>query len=127
MTMNKIKALFWFLILVLAACAPKGAYKNVDADELYAQLGKAGVLIVDVRTPQEYNEGHIYGAVNYPLQQIDRWSKDLPKDKPVYLYCRSGNRSQEAAEYLKKKGFKNIYNETGGIIAWSKRSYPLVR
>ena len=125
--MNKIKALFWFLVFVLAACAPKGAYKNVSADELYAQLGKPDVVIVDVRTPQEYREGHIAGAVNYPLQDIDHWSKDLPKDKPVYLYCRSGNRSQQAAEYLKKKGFRNIFNETGGIIAWAQRTYPLVR
>ncbi|HGY08832.1 MAG TPA: rhodanese-like domain-containing protein [Oceanithermus profundus] len=122
----------WILLLglltaVLAACAPKGSYTNVSADDLYAQLGRPNVLIVDVRTPAEFAEGHIAGAVNYPLQTIERWYKDLPKDKPVYLYCRSGNRSQQAAEFLKKKGFGNIYNEEGGIIAWAQRNYPLVR
>jgi len=124
---RKLQALIWLLILILVACAPKGAYQDVTADELYAQLGKKDVLIVDVRTPGEYREGHIYGAVNYPLDRIGEWYRDLPRNEPVYLYCHSGNRSREAAEYLKKKGFKNIYNVTGGIIAWTKRSYPLVR
>ncbi len=119
--------LLGLLAAVLAACAPKGSYTNVSADDLYAQLGRPNVLIVDVRTPAEFAEGHVAGAVNHPLQTIERWYKDLPKDKPVYLYCRSGNRSQQAAEFLKKKGFSNIYNEEGGLIAWSKRNYPLVR
>lgn len=125
--MRKWTVLWGVLILVLAACAPKGSYTNVSADDLYAQLGRNDVLIVDVRTPAEYAEGHIAGAVNHPLQTIETWYKDLPKDKPVYLYCHSGNRSQQAAEFLKKKGFSNIYNERGGILAWAQRNYPIVR
>ncbi len=125
--MRKWIALLAALVVALAACSPKGSYTNVTADDLYAQLGKSGVMIVDVRTPAEYAEGHIAGAVNLPLQTIETWYKDLPKDKPVYLYCRSGNRSQQAAEFLKKKGFSNIFNEKGGLIAWKERNYPLVR
>ncbi len=125
--MRKWSLLLTVLLAVLAACAPKGAYKNVTADDLYAQLGRPGVMIVDVRTPSEYTQEHIAGAVNKPLQQIEVWYKTLPKDEPVYLYCHSGNRSHQAAEFLKGKGFRNIYNEQGGIIAWNKRSYPLVR
>jgi rhodanese-related sulfurtransferase len=125
--MRKWTVLWGLLLAVLVACAPKGSYTNVTADDLYAQLGRPDVLIVDVRTPAEYAEGHIAGSVNRPLQTIERWYKELPKDKPVYLYCRSGNRSQQAAEFLKKKGFSNIYNEQGGIIAWTQRNYPLVR
>ncbi len=125
--MRKWTALLAVLVVAMVACSPKGSYTNVTADDLYAQLGKPDVMIVDVRTPAEYAEGHITGAVNLPLQTIESWYKDLPKDKPVYLYCRSGNRSQQAAEFLKKKGFSNIYNEQGGIIAWTQRNYPLVR
>ncbi|WP_293170170.1 rhodanese-like domain-containing protein [Oceanithermus sp.] len=125
--MRKWTALLAVLVVAMVACSPKGSYTNVTADDLYAQLGKPDVMIVDVRTPAEYAEGHIAGAVNLPLQTIESWYKDLPKDKPVYLYCRSGNRSQQAAEFLKKKGFSNIYNEQGGIIAWTQRNYPLVR
>jgi len=125
--MRKWTALLAVMAVAMVACSPKGSYTNVTADDLYAQLGKPDVMIVDVRTPAEYAEGHIAGAVNLPLQTIESWYKDLPKDKPVYLYCRSGNRSQQAAEFLKKKGFSNIYNEQGGIIAWTQRNYPLVR
>ncbi|WP_456411254.1 rhodanese-like domain-containing protein [Oceanithermus sp.] len=125
--MRKWTVLLAVLVVAMVACSPKGSYTNVTADDLYAQLGKPDVMIVDVRTPAEYAEGHIAGAVNLPLQTIESWYKDLPKDKPVYLYCRSGNRSQQAAEFLKKKGFSNIYNEQGGIIAWTQRNYPLVR
>ena len=125
--MRKWTVLWGILLFVLAACAPKGSYTNVTADDLYAQLGQPDVIIVDVRTPAEFAEGHIAGAVNRPLQTIESWYKELPKDKPVYLYCRSGNRSQQAAEFLKKKGFRNIYNEQGGILAWIQRNYPVVR
>jgi len=114
-------------LLALVSCAAKGSYKNVSADDLYAQLGKSGVLIVDVRTPTEYAQGHIPGAVNDPLGRINTWAKNLPHNEPVYLYCHSGNRSRQAAEELKKRGFNNVYNETGGIISWQKRNYPLTR
>ena len=125
--MGKHIALLATLVLALAACSPKGTYKDVSADDLYAHLGSSGVMIVDVRTPSEYQSGHIAGAVNEPLQNINVWFKELPENKPVYLYCHSGNRSRQAAEFLKKKGFRNIYNEQGGIIAWERRNYPLVR
>ena len=125
--MRKWTVLWGILLFVLAACASKGSYTNVTADELYAQLGRPGVIIVDVRTPAEFAGGHIAGAVNRPLQTIESWYKELPKDKPVYLYCRSGNRSQQAAEFLREKGFRNIYNEQGGILAWIQRNYPVVR
>lgn len=59
---------------------------------------------MDVRTPEEFAQGHVPGAVNWPVEAIATWADGVPKDKPVYLYCRSGNRSRQAAEYLKKAG-----------------------
>ncbi|MFX7862343.1 rhodanese-like domain-containing protein, partial [Acinetobacter baumannii] len=70
-----------------------------------------------MRTPQEFAQGHVPGAVNLPLQEIAAWANKLPKDKPVYLYCRSGNRSRQAAEVLKKKGYTNLFNVEGGVLA----------
>ncbi len=119
-------ALAFTLLLTLVACAPKGGYKDVGPEEVYAALGQ-GALVVDVRTPEEYRSGHIPGAVNLPLDQIQAWAKDLPKDRPVYLYCRSGNRSQKAAEYLVKEGYTNLYNLEGGILAIQQKGLPLVR
>lgn len=114
------------LPLVLAACGPKGSYQNVDPGELYRAL-ESGAWVVDVRTPQEFAQGHVPGAVNLPLQEIAAWADRLPKDKPVYLYCRSGNRSRQAAEFLKKKGYTNLYNVVGGVLAIERAGYPLVR
>ncbi|GGN04308.1 hypothetical protein GCM10007092_18510 [Thermus composti] len=95
-------------------------------EELYRALSQ-GALVVDVRMPEEFAQGHVPGAVNLPLEEVARWAESLPKDKPVYLYCRSGNRSQKAAEYLKGKGYTNLYNVEGGVLAIARAGYPLVR
>lgn len=116
----------FFALLVLAACGSKGSYQNVGPHQLYQALDQ-GALIVDVRTPEEFAQGHVPGAVNLPLQEIAAWADKLPKDKPVYLYCRSGNRSRQAAEYLKKKGYTNLYNLEGGVLAIERAGFPLVR
>jgi rhodanese-related sulfurtransferase len=87
-------------------------------------VGQGGQL-VDVRTIEEYNDGHIDGAINLTLQDIEAGQlPDSDKDKPLYLYCRSGNRSGQATVILKKAGFTNIidlgamtYVESlGGVI-----------
>lgn len=113
-------------LLLLAACGPKGSYQNVGPAELYRAL-ESGALIVDVRTPEEFAQGHVPGAVNWPVEAIATWADGVPKDKPVYLYCRSGNRSRQAAEYLKKRGHTNLYNVEGGVRAIQQAGYPLVR
>lgn len=95
--------------------------------EALYQAAAQGVLIVDVRTPMEFAQGHVPGAVNLPVEEVSRWAKDLPKDRPVYLYCRSGRRSLQAAEYLARQGYRNLYNLEGGILAIERAGYPLVR
>ncbi|BDG16044.1 rhodanese-like domain-containing protein [Thermus brockianus] len=120
------RAVLALLPLLLFACGPKGSYQNVGPEELYRALG-SGAYVVDVRTPQEFAQGHVPGAINLPVEEVARWADTLPKDKPVYLYCRSGNRSRQAAEYLKGKGYTNLYNVEGGVLAIESAGYPLVR
>jgi len=98
----------------------------VGPEELYRAL-ESGAVVVDVRTPQEFAAGHVPGAINLPVEAIASWADQVPKDKPVYLYCRSGNRSRQAAEYLKKKGYTNLYNVEGGVLAIERAGYSLVR
>lgn len=75
----------------------------------YAQYTANGGLLIDVRTPAEYAEGHAANAVNKPVQTIDQWIKELTnKDQEIYVYCRSGARSSRAAKILKDHGFKNV-------------------
>jgi len=82
---------------------------------------------IDVRTPEEYAEGHIQGARLIPLQELAERMAEVPKNRRVYLYCRSGKRSAAAANILVKAGFTNIENIEGGINAWKGAGYPVVK
>jgi rhodanese-related sulfurtransferase len=84
-------------------------------------------IFVDVRETKEMAGGVINGAYRVPLSSFEKSSTQLDKltDKPVIVYCRSGNRSVSAAGKLKKKGFSRVYNLAGGILAWQKEKLPL--
>ncbi|WP_260258611.1 rhodanese-like domain-containing protein [Vibrio intestinalis] len=77
------------------------------------QLIEQGALLVDVRTPQEFQQGHLKKALNYPLSDLDKHFANIDKDTLIVLYCRSGNRSGQAYDYLTKQGFTNLYNAGG--------------
>ena len=79
----------------------------------------AGAVLLDVRTPQEYREGHIPGSQNVPLQQLDKVEEVTEnKDTILYVYCRSGARSRQAVSLLQAMGYTNVHN-IGGITAYS--------
>lgn len=78
-----------------------------------------GAVLVDVRTPQEYQEGHISGSINVPLQSLGRISSLVSgKDTPVFVYCQSGGRSRQAAGILGQMGYSSVQN-AGGIMSYS--------
>lgn len=81
------------------------------------RLVQAGATLVDVRTPEEFSAGHIQGAVNIPVQHIDSRAAEIPKDKPVVVYCRSDARSGQAASILRGKGREDVHN-LGGMSNW---------
>lgn len=79
----------------------------------------AGAVLLDVRSPQEYREGHIPGSQNVPLPQLDKIEEVTEnKDTVLYVYCRSGARSRQAVSLLKHMGYTNVHN-IGGIAAYS--------
>jgi len=92
---------------------------------------KADVLIIDVRTTQEFNGelGHINGAVLHPVQEIDQWAGEYKEDKnrEIIMVCRIGNRSGSATKYFSEKGFTNVFNMTGGMKAWNKDGFPVAK
>lgn len=81
-------------------------------------------LLIDVRTPQEFASGHIQGAINIPVEEIGQRLSEVPQDKPIVLYCRSGNRSNQASGILVNAGYTGIY-DLGGIIDWQAQGLPL--
>jgi rhodanese-related sulfurtransferase len=76
-------------------------------------------LVVDVREPSEVAAGYIAGAMNIPLGQLSNRLNEIPKDKEVLLYCRSGNRSKQAAQILFDHGYQNVSHLKGGILSWT--------
>lgn len=92
-----------------AVDAPKQTYAAVLADQA------AGAKIYDVRTVQEYADGHFEDAINWPVEKIQAGElPDVPKDTKVYVYCRSGNRSSTAASALKNNGYTSVV-DLGGL------------
>ena len=111
-------------LLLLSGCATQSAektYRQITMEEAITMMEEeTGYIILDVRTAQEYSEKHIPGAVNIPNETIG--TEDIPelpdKEQLILVYCRSGNRSKQAAEKLAKLGYTNIV-EFGGIHDWT--------
>jgi rhodanese-related sulfurtransferase len=111
------------LLASLFSCSPSSsAYTNLDVAAFAEKTQEKGIVIVDIRTADEYADGHLVDAVN-----IDWYSRDFmtkieaayPATVPLAIYCRSGRRSAAAAAKLSKAGYE-VYNMLGGYIAWTK-------
>lgn len=99
-------------------------YKDINPAEA-RKLQEQNVLFVDVREPEEYAQVRIEGAELIPLSEFAGRFAEIPRDQPVVLYCRSGNRSAQAAGWLSAKGYSNLLNLDGGIMAWYQAGLPL--
>ncbi len=97
-------------------------YKKINAEEAKAIIDSEDVIILDVRTQEEYDSGHIENAVLLPVTEIaDKAEEILPdKDAKILIYCRSGNRSATASKDLIRMGYTNVY-DFGGINSWPYR------
>lgn len=113
-----------FGISLFVSCNAQQDYKTITTIELKELLQKEKIQLVDVRTPKEIALGSIESAIfiNYFDEDFtEKASKQLDKSKPVYLYCRSGNRSGKASKLLKDKGF-DVTNVLGGYKQWKKEN-----
>lgn len=97
-------------------------FKQVGVNRVRELLNE-GATIIDVREKNEYDQGHIKGVPNIPFSEIRERISEIPTDKPVYIHCRSGQRSYNVALLLKHLGFNNIYNITGSYLALSYFEY----
>lgn len=114
------------IIVILSFITSLIAYNGSQSDtvivltlkEFKEQVDNKQVQLIDVRTPKEYNSGHINGArnIDFNSNSFGEEFNKLNKDEPVYIYCRSGVRSGEASKKLETMGFKEIYDLKGGIL-----------
>ncbi|MGM8213484.1 rhodanese-like domain-containing protein [Virgibacillus sp. W0430] len=93
-------------------------YLNVLSEEQFKE-GYRKAQLIDVREPQEFENGHILGARNIPLTQLKHRLVEIRPDKPVYLYCQNNGRSARAAHVLYKKDYKDIHQLKGGFKKWT--------
>jgi len=126
------------LLLVLSfnfiSCAQSSGAKKSDVVSLISpqefkdKLGE-DIQLIDVRTPQEFAEGHLDGAIMIDYMQsgfMNKMSK-LDKNKDLYIYCRSGNRSGKATRKLESMGFPKIYDLKGGILNWNQNNMKVIK
>ena len=120
--MRKLLSVFLAAILLVGCSAPQetASYRQISMDEAITMMEEeSGYIILDVRTPEEFADKHIPGAVNIPNETIA--AEEIPelpdKDQLILVYCRSGNRSKQASEKLAALGYTNVV-EFGGINSW---------
>lgn len=106
------------VIFIFVITSEKDEITKIDAETLQNKLENEEITLLDVREVSEYEGGHIEGAVNAPLSSLDANQLSYPKDEPIYVICRSGNRSAQAASQLQDAGYTEIYNVSGGMMAW---------
>jgi rhodanese-related sulfurtransferase len=97
--------------------------KEMDVDTLHASIDQ--IHLIDVRTEGEVARGVIDGAIHIPLHLLPIKAEELPQDKPVVIYCNSGARSAQACAFMGAKGYSNMHNLAGGIMAWARSGRPL--
>jgi rhodanese-related sulfurtransferase len=107
-----------FALLLLAGCSG-ASYKTVSADKAKDMIKNHKLQIIDVRSAEEFAEGHIPNATLIPLDELEQNESKLDKNKTYLMVCRSGNRSSQASDLLANKGYKNIYNLSGGMNEWT--------
>jgi rhodanese-related sulfurtransferase len=134
--MKKISFLLPVFILTLIFGSASCQQASNDQDAVVSSINtvefkklvdaKEGVLL-DVRTPQEYEDGHIAGSINIDFhgENFKEELEKLDKSKTYNVYCRSGKRSANSAEMMEELGFKKVVNLSGGIIGWQENGFPV--
>ncbi len=116
-------------VLVLSGCSSKSsAITNMNVKDFSAKIQQAGVVTLDVRTPGEFSQGHIQGAMNIDVEAstFDSEIAKLDKTKTYAVYCHSGNRSGVATQAMAKAGFNHLFNLQNGIADWMTQGMPTV-
>ncbi len=121
-----------FLAISVTAFAQKSKTTEILTSEVFSKNlaeEESNIVLLDVRTLEEFNTGHLKGAANYDLKSADftKQVKKLNPEKTYYIYCKSGKRSAEAAKKMRRSGIKNVYELQGGITQWKEDGLEIVK
>ncbi|KIE44068.1 rhodanese-like domain-containing protein [Geobacter anodireducens] len=116
------------MVASLAATALAASYRNIGSAEAKALLDtKRNVFLLDVRTPDEYRQARLSGSVLIPINEVERRIAQIPKGRPVLIYCAVGSRSGLVAGYLTQRGYGEVYNMHDGIVGWYRNGFPITQ
>lgn len=117
-----------FLLVVLPVYVEAAVARNLtpeEASSLVAQ--RSDLYLLDVRTLGEYQQARLDGARLIPIGQLVKRLAEVPKDRPILVYCAVGSRSAQVVNYLARRGYPELYNLYGGIYSWAQKGYPVLR
>ena len=126
--MNKLFAAVSVVFMLMSSCIIGQTKYDIELDEFEKKMASEKYLLVDVRTAEEFAEGHIKGAINidYLAESFTIEIQELDLENPVLLYCRSGNRSGKAMKIMNELEFIEVYNLEGGIKGWISENNPVI-
>ncbi len=104
-------------------------FNEVSPTEAVSLINKEKAVVLDVRPASDFKNGHLTNAINIPFQSLSEQSKKISKykNKPLIVYCKSGNFSAQACKKLEKEGFETIHNLRGGVMAWERDNLILIK
>ena len=123
------KLIFCFVLFLAGLPAyANAAARNLTPQEAFTLVGQqSGLYLLDVRTLGEYQQARLEGARLIPIDQLVKRLVEVPKKRPILVYCAVGSRSAQVVNYLDRRGYPEIYNLTGGIYSWAQKGYPILQ
>jgi phage shock protein E len=126
-TWNIVVALLLLGALAASPCFAAGV-KNISSAQAQALLAKdKKIVLLDVRTPEEFRQARLHGAQLIPIAELEKRLGEIPRDRPLLVYCSVGARSASAAAFLASRGFREIYQISDGLVGWYKNGFPIER
>tara|TARA_B100000953_G_scaffold178661_1_gene147186 strand:- start:186 stop:572 length:387 start_codon:yes stop_codon:yes gene_type:complete len=127
--MNKLFTAVLLISILISSCAIGQITNDIDIDEFRKKMVSEKYVLVDVRTEKEFDDGHIEDALNidYFSATFSDEISNIGLEKPVLVYCRSGNRSGKSMRIMSDLGFKEVYNLIGGIKGWKAKNNRLIK
>ena len=115
-------------LLVSTTLAAAAIARNIAPQDAFALLKqRQNIYLLDVRTPQEYQQARLADSHLIPIHQVMQRLGELPTDRPILVYCAVGSRSAQVFNFLARRGYPEVYNLDGGIYAWAQRGYPVLQ
>lgn len=116
------------LVFLTAFSVYSAGYRNINSVEARRLVEqKKNIYLLDVRTPDEYRQARMRGGILIPINEIERRLGEVPKNRPILVYCAVGSRSNLVAGFLSGRGYAEVYNMQDGLVGWYRNGYPIER